>query len=279
MNIAFPALLLFLLVLPGIALRYTYLKGFWRWNSPISIQSISDEVAYSLVWAIMLHLVWCSIVSVFGFGKPDLRSVLILLTGGGSGRSEDLQSAIAATVETPYRVVGYFLSLLLFSGLLGLLAHIAIRSWRLDRKTKALRFKNEWHYLLSGEVLEFSEFLPFEHQGIIDGVYLSAIVKHGKDDILYRGIVADWLLDSKGNLDRILLRGTHRRKLENDREPGQARNRRDPGYKDDPRYYDIEGHFFVIRYQELTTVNIEFVFLEVDESEDEAKFQKSESAE
>lgn len=276
MNIAFPALLLFLLVLPGIALRYTYFKGLWRWNSPISIQSISDEIAYSLVWAIMLHLVWCSIVSFLGFGKPDLKSVLILLTGGGAGRSEGLQSAIAATVESPYRVVGYFLSLLIFSGLLGLLAHIAVRSLRLDRTKKALRFKNEWHYLLSGEVLEFSEFQPFENQGRIDGVYLSAIVKQGKDDILYRGIVADWLLDSKGDLDRILLRSTHRRKLENDREPGQTRNKEDLGYKDDPRYYDIEGHFFVIRYQELTTVNIEYVFVEVGGSEDEDKFDKSE---
>jgi hypothetical protein len=78
MNIAFPALLLFLLVLPGIALRYTYLKGFWSWNSPVSIQSISDEVAYSLVWAAILHVVWCSTVSVLGFGKPDLRAPRII---------------------------------------------------------------------------------------------------------------------------------------------------------------------------------------------------------
>jgi hypothetical protein len=262
MNIAFPALLLFLLVLPGIALRYTYLKGFWRWNSPVSIQSISDEVAYSLVWAAILHVVWCSTVSVLGFGKPDLRSVLVLLIGGGAGRSEELQSAITATVASPFRVVGYFLSILLFSGLLGLIAHISVRKWRLDRKTKALRFKNEWHYLLSGEVLEFSEFQPYERQGIVDGVYLSAIVKHGKNDVLYRGIVADWLLDSKGDLDRILLRRAHRRNLENDRAPGQARNNEDPAYQDDPRYYDIEGNFFVIRYQELTTINIEYVFVD-----------------
>ncbi len=84
------------------------------------------------------------------------------------------------------------------------------------------------------------------------------------------------MLDSKGDLDRILLRSTHRRKLENDREPGQTRNKEYLGYKDDPRYYDIEGQFFVIRYQELTSVNIEYVFLEVGGSEDEDKFHKSE---
>lgn len=264
MNIALPALLIFLLVLPGIALRYTYLKGWWRWNSPVSIQSISDEVAYSIICAGILHVAWYSIVSILGFGKPDLRSVLVLLIGGGAGSSEDLPSAIAATVESPFRVVGYFLSILIFSGLLGLVAHILVRKWRLDRKTKALRFKNEWHYLLSGEVLEFSEFQPLERQGIVDGVYLSAIVKHGRSDVLYRGIVADWLLDSKGDLDRILLRGAHRRNLENDRAPGQDRNNDDPAYQDDPRYYDIEGNFLVVRYQELTTINIEYVFVDED---------------
>ena len=235
----------------------------------MSFQGLSDEVAFSLVWAAVLHLIWCVLVSILGLGKPDLRSVLVLLVGGGAGRSEDLRLAITATVESPLRVVGYFLSILIFSGLVGLLAHIAVRRWRLDRKTKVLRFRNEWHYLLSGEVLEFSEFQPPQHEGNVDGVYLSAIIKHGKNDVLYRGIVADWLLDSNGDLDRILLRMAHRRKLEDDREPGQARNIGDLNYKDDPRYYDIEGRFFVIRYQELTTVNIEYVFVVPDSSENQ----------
>lgn len=278
MNIAFPALLLFLLVLPGITLRYTYLKGFWGWNSPVSFQSISDEVAFSLAWAAILHLIWCYLVNVLGFGKPDLRSILVLLVGGGAARSEDLQLAITATVESPLRVAGYFLSILLFSGLVGLLAHIAVRAWRLDRKTRALRFKNEWHYLLSGEVLEFSEFQPFEREGIVDGVYLSAIVKHGKSDVLYRGIVADWLLDAKGDLDRILLRRAHRRKLEDDRAPGQARNIEDPAYQDDDRYYDIEGEFLVIRYQEMTTINLEYVFVDADSSVNQDTILNSKSA-
>src|SRR5687768_16032712 len=34
MNIAFPALFILLLVLPGIILRYTYARGPWRWESP-----------------------------------------------------------------------------------------------------------------------------------------------------------------------------------------------------------------------------------------------------
>jgi hypothetical protein len=278
MNIAFPALLVLLLVLPGITLRYTYLKGFWRWNSPVSFQTISDEVALSIVWSAVLHLIWYFLVTRLGFGKPDLKSILVFLVGGGTGRSDDLRLAITATVESPLRIAGYFLSIILFSGFVGLLAHIAVRAWRLDRKTKALRFKNEWHYLLSGEVLEFSEFQPFEREGIVDGVYISAIVKHGRSDVLYRGIVADWLLDSKGELDRILMRRAHRRKLEDDRVPGQARNNDDPEYQGDPRYYDIEGEFFVIRYQEMTTINIEYVFVDADSSANQDTIQNTQLA-
>lgn len=58
MNLAFPALFILLLVLPGIILRYTYARGPWRWESPTSITNLSDEIAYSVAFAVGLHLLW-----------------------------------------------------------------------------------------------------------------------------------------------------------------------------------------------------------------------------
>ncbi|MDB4885776.1 MAG: hypothetical protein JWN79_1214, partial [Gemmatimonadetes bacterium] len=35
MNLAFPALLIFILVLPGVIYRYSYARGPWGWASPV----------------------------------------------------------------------------------------------------------------------------------------------------------------------------------------------------------------------------------------------------
>ncbi|HEX6939488.1 MAG TPA: hypothetical protein VF158_08750 [Longimicrobiales bacterium] len=40
MNVAFSALLTFVLVLPGITLRYVYACGLWRWNHPIAASMV-----------------------------------------------------------------------------------------------------------------------------------------------------------------------------------------------------------------------------------------------
>lgn len=258
MNLAFPALLIFVLVLPGVILRYTYARGTWKWNSATSIQSLGDEIAYSVVIAGALHLLWGAIVSPFV--SIDLQSVLTLLAGTGAGTRDDFQAAISSATSHPYKVAWYFLSLYGASACLGYGAHSLVRWRHWDRKTRLLRFKNDWHYLLSGEILEFAE-LPYE-AGKLDGVYLSAVVKHGGGDYLYRGIVADWTLDQGGELDRILLRLAHRRKLLEDREPGQERDPKDVNYERDSRYYDIEGQYFVLRYSETTTVNIEYLLLD-----------------
>jgi hypothetical protein len=258
MNLAFPALLIFVLVLPGVILRYTYARGTWKWNSATSIQSLGDEVAYSVVIAGALHLLWTWVVSPIG--DVDLQSVLTLLAGTGSGTRDDFQAAISSATDHPYMVSGYFLSLYITSACIGYGTHILVRKCHWDRKTRLLRFKNDWHYLLSGEILEFDE-LPYE-AGEPDGVYLSAVVKHGAGDFLYRGIVADWTLDRDGELDRVLLRLVHRRQLSNDREAGQERDPGDVNYVGDARYYDIEGQYFILRYSEMVTVNIEYLLLD-----------------
>jgi len=51
----------------------------------------------------------------------------------------------------------------------------------------------------------------------IDGVFLSAVVDHGKESYLYRGLVEDRSFDDNGELDTIRLREAHRRLLSDDR--------------------------------------------------------------
>lgn len=258
MNLAFPALFVLLLVLPGIILRYRYARGPWRWESPTSITNLSDEIAYSVAFAVGLHVLW---VTVAGWlGQPaDLQSALRLLTGA-YGHNSTYSEPTLRSVSDHYAGVGsYFLSLYAFAGGLGLFAHWAVRCLRLDRRTRFFRFRNEWYYLLSGEVMEFRE--STEPAPAIDGVYLTAVVNHSDGSFLYRGIVRDFTFGRDGQLEKLILTLAHRRRVESDRPAFNAPPADTGAQHPGDRYTMIEGDFFVLRYGETSTINLDYFAL------------------
>lgn len=259
MNIAFSALLVLVLVLPGITLRYAYARGPWRWSHPTSLRPLADEVAYSVVAATGLHLLWIYLAQYVG-AQPDLTAVMVLLTGAYGPDGRLLEPTLASITGNPGAIGTYFGSLYAFSAAAGTLAHYVIRRARLDLRSRPLRFSNDWYYLLSGEVMEFGELGGGEKN--IAGVYLSAVVELGGSAYLFRGIVADFSYDSDGQLDRILLRAAHRRKLSDDRSSS------DPTRSDADRYYDVRGDFLVLRYSEIKTLNLDY--FEIEETDEVA---------
>lgn len=262
MSVAFPAVFLFVLVLPGIILHYTYSRGPWKWGNPTSLGSLADEVAYSVAFAVGLHLCWVSLVEWLGY-QVDLGAVLILLLGAYGEKSVYLPRAIAAVADHSVAISFYFLTLYILAAIVGCVGHIVVRAGKWDRKTTVFRFKNDWYYLLTGEVLEFAD-NPVAYREF-DGVYLSAVVETGNRSYLYRGIVTDFTFDRTGGLDRIVLRDAHRRELEDDVPDPHVY----PSSKLDSRYHLIRGDFFVLRYSEIKTMNLDYFALEL-ESEQEA---------
>lgn len=269
MNIAFPALLILLLALPGAVFRYTYARGSWGWSSPISFRTISDELAYSAVFAVGLHFVWLGIGSFFGH-HADVISLLAMLSGNYGVRGERYESSLNSIAQHTGVVGFYHISLLLSAAVLGRLSHRFVRWAELDLKTQVFRFRNEWHYLLTGEILRFEEVSIDARE--IDGVFLSAIIDHG-EQYLYRGIVEDWSFNAEGQLDTIRLRFTHRRRLEADRKTEQQGL---PGgfIPPDDRYYEIHGDLFVLRYAEVKTLNLDYFSLSEVSTEEEASHDR-----
>lgn len=263
MNLVLPALILLLLLLPGAIFLYAYSRGFWIWNSPVTFSSYIDQIAPSIVIALFLHSIWASFLSLFGI-TFDWASVLRLLLNSYGKDNQYFDVTIKAVTDQPISVILYLLSLYMLAVILGYSGHWLVRRTKLDRKSKFFRFRNEWYYLLSGEVMEFGELGGRPPQ--IDGVYLSAVVQHNDADYLYRGIVTDFSYSKEGQLDRVILTLAHRRLLKEDRSPENARSL-SPHYEDDERYYTIEGHYFILYRSEMETINLEYVTIAKEEQE------------
>ena len=264
MEFAFSALFLLILILPGFILQFTYTKVFWRWNSPTSTQSITEQIPVGIVNATALHLVWTGVCNLLGLAV-NLRSVVTLLLGSYGHDDVYFPDTLESLVNNPHKIFFYFATLYSFSALLGYFGHWLVRKCEWDRKFKFLRFNNEWYYLLSGEITQFKEF-P-ENLGVVAGVYLTTIVHHSDNDYLYRGIVADFFFDKSGNLDKVLLRLAHRRALSKDRENNQEYNQD----QIDERYYNIEGDYFILQYSEMSTINLDYFFVAEESNPDSSE--------
>jgi hypothetical protein len=261
MNFAFPALLVLLLVLPGIILRYSYARGPWGWASPTSLRRVSEELAYGVAFALVLHAAWLGLVRGLGF-VPDVEAMVLLLVGSYGDRSEHLDRVVASIAGHYQGIVAYLVSLYLAAALAGNLGHRAVRRLRLDHRTKTFRFDNYWFYMLTGEVLDFRE--NAEEGRTVDGVYCSAVVDHASGSYLYRGIVSDFTFDRDGALDTIVLMDAHRRRLIDDRAENEPRPPAGPAAPDE-RYYEIRGDFLVLRTREIRTLNLDYFAVTLEE--------------
>jgi hypothetical protein len=261
MSFAFPALLVFLLVLPGIILRYSYARGPWGWASPTSMRRVSEELAYGVAFALVLHAVWLEVVRRLGFA-PDLEALFLLLVGNFGESSEHLDRVLATVAGEYPEVAKYFVSLYAVAGVAGNLGHRIVRRMRLDHLTKTFRFDNYWYYMLTGEVLYFRE--NAAEPRTVDGVYFSAVVDHASGSYLYRGIVCDFTFDRDGSLDTIVLTDAHRRRLTDDREGSDPTPPVGPA-QPDQRYYEIRGDFLVLRYAEIRTLNLDYFAVTLEE--------------
>jgi hypothetical protein len=154
MEFAVSAILLLILLLPGFILQSAYTKGFWRWNSPTSTRSLTEQIPAAVVLSGLLHAVWSTASATIGF-PVNLNAVAMLLLGSYGHEETHFDVTVKAVTNNPYKVFFYFISLYAVSALLGYLCHWIVRNGGWDRSTRILRFNNQWFYLLSGEITEF----------------------------------------------------------------------------------------------------------------------------
>lgn len=228
MNLAFPALCIVLLVLPGILFRKAYTRGalyLFRGDRqmqtsavnkyPVSTLPLTEEIGVSLITAVVLHIFWLSVCTwltqwtrqwTYIDFKPNYEKLLYVLYGGLTDTSKLYSKTLDYVAGHHTSLTLYFLSLYVISGLLGRVWLEIVRFTGWDRTTIFLRLEDQWFYFLYGEIFQFSEFRHFlPDTPPITGTYVSVVVAHGTEDVLYKGFLWDFYLDKSGNLDRLLL--------------------------------------------------------------------------
>lgn len=260
MEFAASAVFLLILLLPGFILQTAYTKGFWRWNSPTSTRSLTEQVPAAIVLASILHALWTTAAAAVGY-PVNLRAVVMLLIGAYGHEDAHFESALVALTDNPYKIFFYFSSLCSLAAIIGYVSHFLVRQLGLDRSTRIMRFNNQWFYLLSGEITQFKGSPDIDQE--VAGVLLTTIVHHTDADYLYRGVVADFFFDKEGSLDRVLLTLAARRKLVDDRKTEEAGS-----LESEARYYDIDGDYFVLKYAEMSTINVDYFFVDLETEEE-----------
>jgi hypothetical protein len=84
------------------------------------------------------------------------------------------------------------------------------------------------------------------------------VVEFKEGSYLYTGVLDDYEVNEDGQLDRLLLVQAQRRTLGSDREY-DAEN--DKYLEDKTRFYPIAGDVFVLRYEEIKTLNVSYLAL------------------
>lgn len=251
MNIAIGALVLLLLIFPGILFRYAYLSGPYSRKNFQS--SLSDEVVLSLIPAFLIQtLAYVTIEPVLKI-NVDV-SLLIRLVSQVSS----VNSAEFGTIESSILLFSvYNIVTCSFGFLSGKLFRnfVAKNSW--DIKYHSLRFNNEWYYLLSGRIIDFPGNAGDSRN--INMVRVDVLSESQGNTIIYSGILREFYLSKADGLDRIYLTNVYRRKLIDD----SPRELTAPIEQEfDDRYYKMPGDIFVIPYQQIRNINITYYVIE-----------------
>lgn len=226
-GVVFPALVIYLLVLPGILFQRAYSSGgIWFWGKPrenlqklaaaghprhpSSNRGFAEEIFKGLLTAVTLHVVWCVGVSLLTPFYVQIGLIGDMLAGRANAPSLDSQ---LDGKFGPW-IVAYFVSQYAAAPLIGRLALGLVRHCKWDKRSRAFRFNDNWFYYFTGEILDLEEFVwadaRKELSKRIQGIETEIITSHSGEAYIYRGLTENWSITDNGALEYVVLSNTRR---------------------------------------------------------------------
>lgn len=255
MNLALSTFVIFLILLPGIFFRRFYYTQ--EFSTEYFKQTFLEIFLSGFIPSLIIHAVWYFLAKCFGY-YVDLELFGSLLT------SNPNPAVFKNLDDFAQPILWYHFSMWIGSGGLGALFKQLVRTRGLDRRYSLLRFQNSWHYIFTGEFMEFPrsiKALTEDKVEDIELVYVDALVQTQEGSILYEGILVHYDLSKEGGLDCIGLEQVQRRYLSHDRKKS---------FKT-PKHYEIPGDILLIKYSDIKNLNFTYYTLEFGTDEDELK--------
>lgn len=241
MNFALPTLVLLILLIPGFLFRRFYYSG--EFSKEYFKQNFTDLILPSLILSGIINTFCYTAIYFLGYHSEAVPSIAVLLSG--TTDSIRVSSAIQILFLNLYPGLSYFLFTGVMGAVTGFLSKYLVRTYKLDRKYKLFRFQNEWHYLFSGEILDFPDIKGSAHTA--DFTFVDALVNTSEGSVIYTGCLSAYVLSSSTGIDRLYLSDTRRRYLKDDvKQNGQE------------RYYEMPGEFFVLFANQIINLHISY---------------------
>lgn len=212
------------IIIPGILFRRFYFYGEFskQFNTK---DPVLHTMFLSIVPGIILQLLAFIIYQkTLGYNSnySDVITVFKDLTSDEAEHIQDVTKGFFDNDITTFFCYSFIL--FFFSGIIGYLSSRFIRFLQWDKKYKVFRFKNQWYYIFSGEVLNLKKFKDahrvsfdrnqeFKHD--ISTTFADVLIKVDDDKKeLYSGYVVDYDLnnDNISKLDKIYLLDAYRYK-------------------------------------------------------------------
>lgn len=238
MNIALFSVLFFIFLFPGILFRRFYFTG--EFSKEYFKSSYFELLLSTFLPAIFFHLTGGFLLYVL-FSHEFDYSLFIDLTEKKILKINSLQK-VSLSKAIFYNIINCTTA-----SLLGFYLKKIVRDNKLDRKYKLLRFKNEWHYLVTGEILDFPN-VPGE-ASTVDFVWVDLMVETKEGTIIYTGVLSDYILSKENGLDRIYLSEVIRRYLIDD-------------YNTKRKEYEMPGNFMVFSFDKILNMNLTYYQIE-----------------
>jgi len=258
MNIAFTTVLIFILLAPGFIYRIAYN------STKLSVRNPNKNILNDLAWAIIpsltIHIITISIIEWITKYHIDFELLGNLILGVTD--DHQVEESFGQLRAYLYPIFFYNLIVFSFSFTVGYAFNKLIREFKWDRKYRYLRFTNKWHYIFTGECLDFED-VPDNFEEITDKI-INVLCKVNGKSILYTGEYFNYYIDSNGDLEAIHLKYPIRRYLGDDAKPS------------DKVYYEISSRYLVIPNSDIININFRYLKKEevkFDDLTDEEKAQ------
>ena len=263
------------IVIPGILFRRFFFYGEFskQFNTK---DPVLHSIFFSIIPGIVMQIICVTFYKLsFGFESSylDVFTIFRDITSDGSNGTQDSTKNFIENDILIFFIYSVFV--FIFSAFAGWSCSRFIRARKWDKKYKLFRFKNQWYYIFSGEVLNMKKFEDAHKDAFkrnkgkdqdtlmtYADILVSVSDQNDRKE-LYTGYVVDYDLksDDISKLDKVYLIDTHRYKKKNlditateekskdsTKKPTQSRNR-----------IKVPGDVFVLNADNIVNLNLTYI--------------------